>query len=353
MENIQNITIDIMNNKYSDYIYCKQFDNNRTVNFTITENGIPKALDDTYCTFLMKGDGVISFQSLVRVGNVYQMTITHNETPVSGKIPYQLVLTSGEVTIDDEGKIVWEEGSSLIGTVTSYVVVEKCVINADDAEMQQDASILEQLLAEVKSAQEVVTEIEQLNEEGEGYANTAKSWAIGEGGIRPGEDEDNAKYYSQEAMLHSENAEYYMTGARISSEHSANFARQAEETFDEIKHKVAFSKLITLPAANWSQQYHTQNVPVEGVESDQSEQLITVQPAEGSIEEYALCNVMCIQQSTNQLTFKCEDIPSTDLNVYVFLQGVKIGNQNDVSFSIISDTEPECSVGDFWYQDYE
>ena len=338
-----------MNNKYSDYIYAKQHDRNRTVEFTITENGKKKELDDTHCTFVMKGKEVVSFKHLVRSGDVYKMSLEPNDTYEAGKLPYQLILSSGEVDIkvDEHGEyhIIWSDDGIIIGTVTGYMLVEQCVVSDDDAATQFDTNILQDLLGAVQEAEEVIDDIEALNQQSLGYKNLSESYAKGGTGTREGEDTDNAKYYSEQAATSATTSQTY-------SEKTQEWADKAEETFDELKHKVAFSKLITLPVVNWSQEYHTQNVPVEGVVSDQNQQLIIVQPAEGSIEEYALCNVMCIQQGTNQLTFKCEDIPSTDLSVYVFLQGVKIESQNNVSYSIISDTEPVCSTGDFWYQDY-
>ena len=354
MENIQNITIDIMNEKYSDYIYCKQYDNNRIVNFTLTENGKKKDISDTYCTFLMKGNGSISFQNLVRVGDVYQLTISPNESYNYGKIPYQLVLTSGEVTIDEQGHIVWTEGSSIIGTVTSYILVEKCVIDEDDAQAQQDASLLEQLLAEVLAAQEVVTTIEGLNEIGQGYANESKSWAIGEGAERPGQDTDNAKYYSERAMTYEESAQAWSDGARAMAQRASGFAEDASNILTEIRNEVMFSHTIVLDKDNWSNEYLTQNITLQGVKANQAEQLIITRPDQNDTEEYARCNVMCIQQATDQLTFKCDEIPTTDLTVYVLLQGLELVHEKDISYSVISATEPEnMNTGDFWYQDYE
>ena len=345
-----------MNEKYSDYIYCKQYDNNRIVNFTITENGKKKDISDTYCTFLMKGNGSVSFQNLVRHEDVFQLTVTSNETYNYGKIPYQLVLTSGEVTIDEQGHIVWAEGSSIIGTVTSYLLVEKCVIDEDDAQAQQDASLLEQLLAEVLAAQEVVTEIEQLNEEGHNYAILSKSYAVGNTGTEqhPSENQDNSKYYCEKAAEHEENAEFYMVGAQGYAQHSYRSAQQSADLFVQIKEEVMFSHTIVLDKDDWSNEYLMQNIQLEGVKADQAEQLIVVRPDQNNIEEYARCNVMCIQQATNQLTFKCDEIPTTDLTIYVLLQGLELIHENDISYSVISATEPEnCNIGDFWYQDYE
>lgn len=361
MENIQNINIDIMNNKHSDYIYAKQYDHNRIVDFTITENGKKINLDNVYCTFLMKGEIVLSFANLVRNGDVYRLVLTNNETHEAGKIPYQLVLSSGEVTIDSEGHIVWQEGSTIIGTITSYVLVEACVVNENDIETQFDDNILERLLAEVQKAERVVDVIEADKEAADASATKAESYAIGGTESRTGEDTDNSKYYSEVSKSYAVGGtEILHDGEPDTRDNAKYYYEQARSVYD----KVNFLKAITIPVADplhpeidgWNISTKTQIVEVEGVLANETQQLIVVRPTYDDMDDYLACDVMCIRQYEDALEFKCTTIPSRDLHVYVMIQDVELTDKTKVSQFIVSDTEPEgnqMSQNDFWVQPYE
>lgn len=348
-----------MNNKHSDYIYAKQYDHNRIVDFTITENGKKINLDNVYCTFLMKGKIVLSFANLVRNGDVYRLVLTNNETHEAGKIPYQLVLSSGEVTIDSEGHIVWQEGSTIIGTITSYVLVEACVVNENDIETQFDDNILERLLAEVQTAEAAIDEATAVATEAisltSASATKAESYAVGGTESRTGEDTDNSKYYSEVSKSYAVGGTEILHDGEPDTRDNAKYYYEQTQNF---YNKINFITKVTLPATgqgSWHNENKTETVTVPGVIDNQDQQLIVVRPTYESMEEYAACNVMCIQQLTDALVFHCDTKPANDLEVYVCIEDVEWADKTSVSQIIVNATEPDniMSVNDFWVQPYE
>ena len=115
MDNIQNITLDIMNNKIYDYIYTKQYDVGRVIKFQITQDHNRMSLDNTSIVFqLSKPDGYVIIESLPIMNNVATLTLTEQCTAVAGKLPYQLS--------------VYDQDSKIFSTVTGYMICDKAVI---------------------------------------------------------------------------------------------------------------------------------------------------------------------------------------------------------------------------------
>lgn len=362
MDNVQKISIDIMNNKYSDYIYAKQHDRNRTVEFTITENGKKKELDDTHCTFVMKGKKVVSFKHLVRSGDVYKMSLEPNDTHEAGKLPYQLILSSGEVDIevDEHGEyhIIWGDDGVIIGTVTGYMLVEQCVVSDDDAATQFDTNILQDLLGAVQEAEGVIDDIEALNQESLGYRNLSESYAKGGTGTREGENTDNAKYYSEQANASSVLSQSYSVGGTNTREgEDKDNAKYYSEQAEHAKDLVIITKKVTLLVTgegSWNRNTNTITVPCDGITDNEDEQLIVVRPYEQYIEEYLSCNIRCIAQGDGILTFKCDTIPSRNIDVHVNSQMLVIDNeaQSRIIYTNIEPESGEINTDDYWVCDY-
>lgn len=115
MDNIQNITLDIMNNKIYDYIYTKQYDVGRVIKFQITQDHTRMNLDNTSIVFqLAKPDGYVIIENLPIMNNVATLTLTEQCTAVAGKLPYQLS--------------VYDQDSKIFSTVTGYMICDKAVI---------------------------------------------------------------------------------------------------------------------------------------------------------------------------------------------------------------------------------
>lgn len=79
-------------------------------------------------------------------------------------------------------------------------------------------------------------------------------------------------------------------------------------------------RAVTLTASGWSNK--TQTVTVTGVSADETAQLITVTPAAASLSVYKACAVMATAQAANSITFSCTDTPTSNLTIYVTIQGV-------------------------------
>ena len=358
MDNIQNITIDIMNNKYSDYIYAKQYDHNRIVNFTVTENGSEKNIDDMYCTFIMKGKSNVQFESLTRNGNTFQLIIQSRDTAEYGKIPYQLVVTTGEPVIDQEGHIHWGDSHTIIGTVTSYFLVEECVINDEDAQTQQSETVLDQLLTEIQAAEQVIDEIDakkalcdQDVELADASATKAESWAVGGTGSRTGEDTDNSKYYSDVSKS------YAVGGTTILHDGNPDTNDNAKYYYEQVNaiwSKVSYDRTITLLANSWDPITHKQIVNVPGVLPTETDQLIIVRPHQEDIEEYVRNYVICITQLQDALEFQCDTVPQNDIDVFVMLQNVDTQGTLRKSHMVVTNSiniEPDSTsinTNDFW-----
>lgn len=77
---------------------------------------------------------------------------------------------------------------------------------------------------------------------------------------------------------------------------------------------------VVLSPSEWSN--NTQTVTVTGVSSSETSQLIQVMPRLSYIDAYTEAGIICVAQGTNQLTFKCDTVPTQTILVYVVLQDV-------------------------------
>ena len=134
MENVQNITLDILNNKTYEYIYTKQYDKGRTVIFNITEDGIPWGENGIQCVFeLMKPDGFCIINELEYNATDKTVTLVLDDqcTAVAGRLPYQLVFKKDDV---------------IISTVTGKILCEKAVIQNGEIRSTSSGNLIEDLM---------------------------------------------------------------------------------------------------------------------------------------------------------------------------------------------------------------
>lgn len=76
----------------------------------------------------------------------------------------------------------------------------------------------------------------------------------------------------------------------------------------------------TLSASGWSG--NSQTVTVQGVEADETAQLIQPMPAIASQAAYMAAGIYCSGQAANSLTFTCQTAPTENITVYVVMQEV-------------------------------
>lgn len=78
---------------------------------------------------------------------------------------------------------------------------------------------------------------------------------------------------------------------------------------------------ITLTTSGWSN--NQQTITCSGVSSSATSQEIRVMPADASkTSAYVSCGVSCVAQASNKLTFACDTVPTTAIDVYVVMQSL-------------------------------
>lgn len=78
---------------------------------------------------------------------------------------------------------------------------------------------------------------------------------------------------------------------------------------------------ITLTASGWSN--NQQIVTCTGVSASATSQEIRVMPADASkTSAYVSCGISCIAQASDKLTFACDKVPTTAIDVYVVMQSL-------------------------------
>lgn len=201
MENIQYLSLDIMNNHIFEYAYSKQYDEGRTLIFTVTENGLPYDLTGVLATFQMKKpDNTIILDNGIIEDNKIKIIITSQMTILQGRIPYQIQLMKDE---------------NIITTVTGFFKVAKSVVDPDDVISSDEFNALNDALKKVNEDYTYVMESAQAS------ADAAK-----ESQIASKTSETNAKISEENAAQSSSNAGNYEKSAKTYSE-SANRANQS------------------------------------------------------------------------------------------------------------------------------
>lgn len=83
------------------------------------------------------------------------------------------------------------------------------------------------------------------------------------------------------------------------------------------------AKEITLYKEAWDGSTKQQSVTVSGVLADPTSQEIRVMPADATkTSAYVSCGVSCVAQASNSLTFACDKVPTTAIDVYVVMQSL-------------------------------
>ena len=79
------------------------------------------------------------------------------------------------------------------------------------------------------------------------------------------------------------------------------------------------ARKVTLTTSGWSN--NQQTVTCTGVSSSATSQEIRVMPADASkTSAYVSCGVSCVAQASDSLTFACDKVPTTAIDVYVVMQ---------------------------------
>lgn len=85
------------------------------------------------------------------------------------------------------------------------------------------------------------------------------------------------------------------------------------------------ARKVTLTTSGWSN--NQQTVTCSGVFSTPTSQEIRVMPVDASkTSAYVSCGVSCVAQASDKLTFACDKVPTTAIDVYVVMQSLNFQN---------------------------
>ena len=157
MEDIQKLSIDIMDDKVFEPIYTKQYDQGRKVYVTVTKDGKDLSLEGITASFQMKKpDGTVILKNCQISNNQIIVELDRTITVVSGnRIPFQIQLFEAATNI-------------IISTTTGIIKVDESVVQMDDIESSSDFStfsdILLQFNAEYEEVKKDVKEVKALKD---------------------------------------------------------------------------------------------------------------------------------------------------------------------------------------------
>lgn len=145
MEDIQKVSIDIMDDKVFEPIYTKQYDQGRKVYVTVTKDGKDLSLEGITASFQMKKpDGTVILKNCQISNNQIIVELDRTITVVSGnRIPFQIQLFEAATSI-------------IISTTTGILKVDESVVQMDDIESSSDFSTFADILLKFNAEYEEV-----------------------------------------------------------------------------------------------------------------------------------------------------------------------------------------------------
>lgn len=135
MEDIQKLSIDIMDDKVFEPIYTKQYDQGRKVYVTVTKDGKDLSLEGITASFQMKKpDGTVILKNCQISNNQIIVELDRTITVANGnRIPFQIQLCEAATNI-------------IISTTTGILKVDESVVQMDDIESSSDFSTFSDIL---------------------------------------------------------------------------------------------------------------------------------------------------------------------------------------------------------------
>jgi hypothetical protein len=214
-----NINIDFYDKKYI-LINAKQLDKqSRFLSITCYNHGEFYRLNEGEHSAYIRyrkadNNSVFNFCEIDRKGSIV-VELTEQMLAVDGICVADLVIVNeGGAKVDPQtGEIVGIENTSILSTMPLHIDVTGTAVVNSDIESSYEYNGLN---AALEKAEAEYTEV----------IRTSKSYAIGNaGGIRDGEDTDNAKYYYEQSLKNANNAKTSETNAKT----SATNAKTSEE----------------------------------------------------------------------------------------------------------------------------
>lgn len=214
-----NINVDFYDKKYT-LINAKQFDKkSRFISVTCYNHGEPCSLNEGEHSAYIRykkadNNSVFNFCEIDRKGKII-IELTEQMLSVDGICCADLVVVNeGGAKVDPQtGEIVGIENSSILSTMPLHIDV---VGSATENSSIESSYEFNGLNAALEKAEAEYTEV----------ILTSKSWAVGNTGIRDGEDSDNAKYYAKQSSNSA-------SAANTSASKAANSEALAKEHMND------------------------------------------------------------------------------------------------------------------------
>lgn len=226
LQNITNINVDFYDKKYI-LVNAKQYDkNSRFLSVTCYNRGekflVNSSEHSAYIRY-KKSDNhsVFNFCEIDTYGKIL-VELTEQMLASNGICYADLVITdNGKASIDPEtGEIIAIDNASVLSTMTFCIDVTESVIDNSEIESSYEFNVLNETL-------------ERYEADYENVILAAKSWAVGNTGIRDNEFENNAKYWAEVAAQNAVGTPIIVTGVKGSNETSYRHG-QVDLTADNV-----------------------------------------------------------------------------------------------------------------------
>lgn len=239
LQSVINVNVDFYDKKYI-LINAKQLDKkSRFLSVTCYNHGELYPLNEGEHSAYIRyrkadNNSVFNFCEIDRFGKI-KVELTEQMLVVDGICVADLVIVNeGGAKVDVQtGEIIGIENTSIFSTMLLHIDVTETAVANSDIESSYEFNGLNTAL---EKAEAEYTEV----------ILTSKSWAVGDTGIRNGENNDNAKYYSRQSSssasaantsaLNAANseslAEGYMQDALIYSQNAQTYMNNAKSYMD-------------------------------------------------------------------------------------------------------------------------
>ena len=259
LKSTKKVDIDFYNQKYI-LINAKQNDkSSRFLEVTCYNNGELFSLNpNNHSAFIRykKADeyGVLNKCEMHYDGTI-EVELTEQMLAVAGICYADLIIVdNGFAEVDyDTGEVTGISDSSILSTMTFCVDVAETAIENSEFESNPEFDKLNKLLTEATAEySEVINAAKSWSKESESWTKTAKSWAIGATGTRDGEDNDNSKYYAQQASKSLTDASKKADDAATSAGEAKGYLDRVETIVDGLENtfipmgSVTFAELATV-----------------------------------------------------------------------------------------------------------
>ena len=192
LQTTTNINVDFYDKKYI-LINAKQFDKkSRFLSITCYDHGIPLSLNEGEHSAYIRykkadNNGVFNFCEIDRKGKII-VELTEQMLAADGICCADLVIVNeGGAKVDTQtGEIIGIENTSILSTMPLHIDVTETAVANSNIESSYEFNGLNTAL---EKAEAEYTEV----------MKTSKSWAVGDTGIRDGENTNNSKYWSAQS----------------------------------------------------------------------------------------------------------------------------------------------------------